>query len=254
MRKLRVIIVDDEPLARERLRRLLASEPEVEIVAECGDGASAVDAVREQLPDLLLLDIQMPGMNGFEVLRALRSERMPAVIFVTAHDKHAVQAFEARALDYLLKPTSRRRLSDALARVRERIGAAGEVSVPQSLLDLIAERYDAASRVRRYPVRTGERTTFVSIDEIDWVEAAGNYVILHAGKQNHILRETMNALEGELPATRFLRVSRSAIVNLQRVKELQSVTPGEHLAILAEGTRIPITRSLRDVEERLRFV
>ena len=251
--KLRVLIVDDEPLARERLRRLLGGEPDVEIVEEAGDGPAAVAAVERHTPDLLLLDVQMPGMDGFEVLRALDPKRLPAVVFVTAYDQHAVRAFEARALDYLLKPTSRDRLREALARARERLGSSSQ-ALPQALLDLLADREAAAPRLRRIAVRTGERVIFVPTDALDWIEAAGNYVILHTGKETHILRETLSALEAQLPGDAFLRVSRSAIVHLRRVKELQSVAAGEHVAILADGQRLPVTRSIREVEERLRFV
>lgn len=253
---MKAIIVDDEPLARERLRRLLSGEPDVEIVAECADGPAAVEAVSQHAPDLLLLDVQMPGMDGFETLRALKIEHPPAVVFVTGFDQHAVRAFDARALDYLLKPTTRARLAEALARVREKL-AAKDVSTrfPQALLDLLAERAGSGtpSRVRRLAVRTGERIVFVSTEDVDWVEAAGNYVILHVGHATHILRDTMSNLEDQLSGGPFLRVSRSAILNLQRVKELQSVAPGEHLAILSDGQRVPMTRSLREVEDRLRL-
>jgi two-component system, LytTR family, response regulator len=252
MKPLRAIIVDDERMARTRLRRLLEDENDVEIVAECADGVTAVEAVRKHAPDLLLLDVQMPGMDGFEVLDALGPERAPAVVFVTAFDQHAVRAFETHALDYVLKPASPERLAKTLARVREQLKQSS--ATPQSLLDLLAERVSAAPQTRRLAVRSGQRTTFVSPDEIDWVEAAGNYVVLHLGKQTHILRETMSALETELPATIFLRVSRSAILNLCRVKELQSVSPGEHVAILIDGQRVTITRALREVEERLRHI
>ena len=250
--KLRVLIVDDETLARERLRRLLSQEPDLEIVAECADGAAAIEAVREHAPDLLLLDIQMPGMDGFEVLRALDPKTLPHVVFVTAYDEHAVRAFEARALDYLLKPASRARLHEALTRARERLASAAPSQLPQQLLELLAER-ESTARVRRLSVRTGERVIFVSTEQIDWVEAAGNYAILHAGRENHIVRETMSALENQLAADDFLRVSRSAIVNLRRVKEIQSVMPGEHVVVLTDGQRVGMTRSLREVEERLRF-
>lgn len=252
--KLRVLVVDDEELARDRLRRMLGSEADVEIVGECADGPSAVEAVRQHDPDLLLLDVQMPGMDGFEVLRELDPRHSPFVVFVTAFDEHAVRAFEARAIDYLLKPASAGRLRESLGRVRERLATRGTSALPQPLLDLLAEREAAASRLRRIAVRSGERTTFVAVDEIDWIEAAGNYVILHAGKQNHILRETMSALEAQLPGDFFLRASRSAILNLRRVKELQAVSSAEHVAILEDGQRIAITRSLREVEERLRRV
>ena len=254
---MKVIIVDDEELARDRLRHLLSKEKDVNIVAECADGRSAVEAVRTHAPDLLLLDVQMPGMDGFETLHALGTDRLPEVVFVTGFDQHAVKAFEAHALDYLLKPTSRARLADSLTRVREKMTAARTTgSLPQALLDLLAERETAANipRVRRLSVRTGERVAFVAIADIDWVEAAGNYAILHVGSATHILRETMGSLEEQLAGESFLRVSRSTILNLRRVKELQSVAPGEHLAILADGQRVSMTRSLREVEERLRAV
>ncbi len=252
--KLRLIIVDDEDLARERLRHLLRKEPEVEIVAECGDGPAALAAVREHQPDLLLLDIQMPGMDGFEVVRSLAdAERMPAIVFVTAYDHHAVRAFEARALDYLLKPTTRSRLHEALTRVAGRAAAGAGSGVPQALLDFLAEREAAGGRLRRITVRDGERTMVVPAEEIDWIEAAGNYVLLHAGKENHILRETMSALEAQLPPELFLRVSRSALVNLRRIRELRATGGSEHVAVLADGQKVPVTRSAREVEERLRF-
>ena len=252
---MKVLIVDDEALARERLRRLLSTEADVEVVAECADGPVAVEAVRRHAPDLLLLDVQMPGMDGFETLRALGATHLPAVIFVTGFDQHAVRAFEARAIDYLLKPTTRARLAESLARVRERLAVKDPATqFPQALLDLLTERNAAdGPRVRRLSVRMGERIIFIPIDDVDWVEAAGNYAILHVGSATHILRETMGSLEEQLSNESFLRVSRSAILNLRRVKELQAVAPGEQTAILLDGQRVPMTRSLREVEERLRL-
>jgi len=249
--KLRVIIVDDERLARTRLRRMLEMDDEVEIVAECADGLAAVNAVRDESPDLLLLDIQMPGMDGFGVLETLGPERTPEVVFVTAYDEHAIHAFEEHALDYLMKPVSAERFAKMLARVRERRSKA--VRGQGSLFELLAKQKEDG-RNTRLMVKNGERTTFVSPEEIDWVEAAGNYAILHLGKRTHILRETMSALESELPAEMFCRVSRSTIVNLRRVKELQSLSAGEHVAILEDGHRIGISRSLREVEEKLKHV
>ncbi|HEX8311884.1 MAG TPA: LytTR family DNA-binding domain-containing protein [Chthoniobacteraceae bacterium] len=251
--KLRVLIIDDESLARDRLRRLLGSDPEVEIVGECADGPSALEQIRERRPDLLLLDVQMPGMDGFEMLRKLGPGELPGVVFVTAYDEHAVRAFESRALDYLLKPPTKARLAEAISRARQQLHTSPAPAVPQALLDLLAEREAAATRIRRIAVKSGERLIFVPTEQIDWVEAAGNYAVLHVGKETHILRETMGALEAQLPPEAFLRVSRSAILNLRRVKELLSQRAGEHDAILLDGQRIGITRSLREVEERLRF-
>jgi two-component system, LytTR family, response regulator len=253
MTKLRVIVVDDEPLARAGLKRLLGGERDVEVVAECEDGPTAIKAVRQHRPDLLLLDIKMPGMDGFEVLQAL-GEHIPAVVFVTAFDEHAVRAFEARALDYLLKPTTRARLREALARARERCAAGAPPAIPPGLLELLAERESAANWLRRIAVRNGERVTFVATEDVDWIEAAGNYAVVHVGKETHILRETMSTLESQLPPKAFLRVSRSAILNLRRVQELQAVAPGENVCILKDGQRVPMTRTLREVEEKLRFL
>jgi two-component system LytT family response regulator len=249
--KLRAIIVDDERMARTRLRRMLEQDPDVEIVAECADGLAAVSAVQEESPDLLLLDIKMPGMDGFGVLDALGPDRTPEVVFVTAYDEHAIHAFEEHALDYLMKPVSPERFTKMLARVRERRTHAHRDQ--ESLLEMLAQR-KAEARGTRLVVRSGERTTFVSPEEIDWVEAAGNYAILHLGKRTHILRETMSGLESQLPGEMFCRVSRSAILNLRRVQELQSLSAGDHVAVLADGQRIGISRSLREVEERLKHV
>lgn len=244
--KLHTLLVDDERLARQRLRRLLAHDPEVEIVGECVNGEDAVAAVRELTPDLLLLDIQMPGMDGFDVIQALGISHASAVVFVTAFDQHAVRAFEACTLDYLLKPTSPARLARSLARVREHLTLTRSPADPNSTVAPPAD-----SNVRRFLVRSGQRTTFVSVDEIDWIEADGNYAVLHVGSQNHLLRETMGSLESQLPPQRFLRVSRSAILRLDRVKELHTASDGHHSALLLDGARVPITRSLREVEERL---
>jgi two-component system LytT family response regulator len=230
---------------------MLEQDPDVEIVAECADGLAAVSAVQEESPDLLLLDIQMPGMDGFGVLDALGPDRTPEVVFVTAYDEHAIHAFEEHALDYLMKPVSPERFTKMLARVRERRTHAHRDQ--ESLLEMLAQR-KAEARGTRLVVRSGERTTFVSPEEIDWVEAAGNYAILHLGKRTHILRETMSGLESQLPGEMFCRVSRSAILNLRRVQELQSLAAGDHVAILSDGQRIGISRSLREVEERLKHV
>lgn len=239
MKTVRAILVDDERIARNRLRRMLEKEPDVEIVAECQDGAAALEAVLTHAPDLLFLDIQMPGQDGFAVLEALGADRQPEVIFVTAFDEHAVRAFEACALDYILKPASPERLHKALARARERLA--------KGPAPLIA----APAGAPRFTVRSGGRLSFVAPEEIDWVEAAGNYAILHVGPHNHMIRETMSRLEEQLAGPHFLRLSRSAIANLRRVKELYVSPAGEHMAILLDGQRITLTRPWREVAERL---
>ncbi|HKP03604.1 MAG TPA: LytTR family DNA-binding domain-containing protein [Chthoniobacterales bacterium] len=243
MPDLRALIVDDEPLARQRLRRLLAKDPEVKIVGECADGATALKAARSQNPDLLLLDIQMPGMDGFGVVEGLPPGEAPVVVFVTAFDEHAVHAFEACALDYLLKPVSPARLAKALARVRKHLTAmrANPPAQPSE---------DTSTIAPKFLVRCGQRTSFVSPDEIEWIEADGNYAILHSGGRNHFLRATLSALETQLP-THFFRASRSAILNLRCVKELQSAG-GNHFAVMTDDSKAPLTCGVRTVEERLR--
>jgi len=241
--KLRIAIADDEPLARERLRQLLDREPDVEISAECADGPATVSAVRENHPDLLLLDVQMPGLDGFGVLNALGSAEQPLVVFVTAFDQHAIRAFEIRALDYLLKPIAPQRLRETLGRARERLAHRSSATPGD----------DPSGRVRRLAVRQGERIVFINTDEIDWIEAASNYALIHVGRQTHILRETMAALEAQLPGDLFLRVSRSAILNLRRVRELQTVTPTQHAAVLHDGQRVTVSRSVREFEQRMRL-
>ena len=249
MKTIRTILVDDERLGRSRLRRILESEDDIEIVEECADGASAVEAVRQHAPDLLLLDIHMPGMDGFDVLDALGiADQPPVVIFVTAHDEHAVRAFEACALDYLLKPASPERVAKALARVRARLSAEEE----NRRISPAKSESAASALVQRFLVRSAGRMSFVTPEEVEWVEAAGNYAILHVGTANHMIREKMSTLEDQLALKSFMRVSRSAIVNLRKVKELHATPEGEHSAVLENGVRVPITRAWREVADRLR--
>lgn len=250
--KIRALIVDDEPLGRERTRRLLGYDPDVEVVGECPDGPSAVAAIGELTPDVVFLDVRMPDRDGFAVVAELDPKTMPAIVFVTGFETHAVAAFEARAVDYLLKPTSRERVAEALRRVRERLSSK-EPDRSRALLDLLADHGLTPGRMTRLPVRTNEGVTFVPTESVDRVEAAGNYVILHVGKTTHILRETMAAMESKLPGAAFLRVSRSAIVNLKRVRELRTTATGDHEAVLADGTSVPVTRSIREVEQRMQF-
>jgi two-component system LytT family response regulator len=241
---LRALLVDDEPLARDRLRALLGDETDLEIVGESGDGPSAVAAIRKLKPDMVFLDIHMPGMDGFEVLETLEPEHWPWTIFVTAYDQHAVRAFQARALDYLLKPASKARVKEAVARVREHLAAAKPS--PQ-LQQWLAEREDS----RRLAVRNGSRVIFVPVANIDWIEAAGNYALIHAGKETHILRETLGDLERRLPHDAFLRVSRGAIVNLGRIRELHHPAMGHWEAVLQDDQRVPVTRARAEIERRL---
>jgi two-component system LytT family response regulator len=248
--KIRALIVDDEPLARERIRVLLRDEPDVEIAAECAGGEEAVEQVSRLRPDLLFLDVQMPEMDGFEVLQNLSAEQLPVVIFATAFDQHAVRAFDAHALDYLLKPFKPARFKEAVQRAREQLARREAGTATGGLLQLLAERA-ATSQLTRLAVKTEEKILFVAVSDIDSIESAGNYVVVHVGKENHILRDTLSNLEAKLPARHFYRVSRSAIVNLERVKELQPLFRGESVIVLKNGRTIPTTRTLREIQDRL---
>jgi two-component system LytT family response regulator len=237
---LRVLIADNERIARKRLRWLLEKEENVEIACECSNGGSVVSAVKEHQPDLVLLDIKMPDMNGFDVIRALEPCDRPAIVFVTAFENHAVHAFETCALDYLLKPVAAARLGKTLTRVRRHVHSATSSSSPL-----------AANANPRFSVRCGYRTRFIAPEQIDWIEASGNYAILHVDTQNHLLRETMARLESVLRSADFMRVSRSAIVRLSRVKEIQTTPTGHHFAVLHSGMRVCVTKSIREVAARL---
>jgi two-component system LytT family response regulator len=252
--KIKALIVDDEPLARERLREMLGRETDIYHIAEAADGDEAVHMARELKPDLMFLDVQMPKRDGFSVLKALEGGRMPVVIFTTAFDQHALAAFDAHAVDYVLKPFKASRLHEAVQRAREMLAGRGAQEAVNRLLKLIAEREgEAAPRMTRIPIRTEARTIFVKIEEVDWIEAAGNYMVIHTGEANHILRETMATLEQQLPADKFLRVNRSTIVNLDRVRELQPLAAGEYAVRLKNGAAITMTRGVREVEQWLKF-
>jgi two-component system LytT family response regulator len=233
--RIRTLIVDDEPLARGRIRDLLAGEADVEVVGECRDGAEAVRALRELRPELVFLDVQMPEMDGFEALAEVAHEPLPLVIFVTAYDQFAIKAFEVHALDYLLKPFDAARFARALARAREHLSQ-------RKLEELEAHR----QRLSRFVVRSGGRISFVKAREVDCIEATGNYMRLHVGKESFLVRETMAELEAKLDPARFVRVHRSWIVNLDRVVELQSWFHGGYLALLPGDRRIPVSRRFRD--------
>ncbi|MCW1884668.1 LytTR family DNA-binding domain-containing protein [Luteolibacter flavescens] len=246
MKKIRCVIVDDEELARERVRSLLGCEPDVEIVGEAADGEAALAMCAELRPDLVFLDIQMPRLSGFDVLEELPVNPAPVVIFTTAYDTHAVRAFEVSAVDYLLKPFKASRFKEALGRARERIssGSDGGLSQLKSHLHII----DGGPRVL---VKSPERIVFVRAAEIDHVEAAGNYLVLHCGPERHIVRETMSAMTDRLESHGFMRVSRSAIINLSRLREVQPMGAGSYCVILKSGARVDMTIPLRDLQERL---
>ena len=252
MKKIRTLVVDDEPLARERLTSLLAAEPDIETIGQCRDGEEAVRAIMEHSPDLVFLDVQMPSMNGFEVIEAVGSERMPLVIFVTAYDQHALKAFQVRALDYVLKPFDRERFQEALQRARAHIQRDETGDLGRRLLALVKDLRRDQPKTDRLVVKSGGRLFFLRTDEIDWIEAAGNYVRLHVGTTSHLLRETMNAIEGRLDPEKFFRIHRSRIVNMERIQEMQPWLNGEYAVVLRTGTRLTLSRGYREkLQERL---
>ena len=248
VKKLKVLIVDDEPLAREKIREMLRGDGEVEIAAECAGGQKAVASIQKFSPDLLFLDIQMPGMDGFDVLKAVPTQNMPYVIFVTAYDQYAVRAFEVYALDYLLKPFDRERFQKALERAKSMIRRDRSSSLSHGVLSLIEELKGGAKQqhLERLVIKNSGRVQLLKTQEIDWIEAEGNYVRVHAGKEAHLLRETISALETQLNPKKFMRVHRSTIVNLDRIKELQPWFHGEYRIILRDGTQLMLSRSYRD--------
>jgi two-component system LytT family response regulator len=250
---LRVVVADDEPIGRQRLVRLLQAEPETEVVAACADGQEAVEAIREHTPDVVLLDIQMPHLDGFEVVAALGEAHQPAVIFVTAHDQYALRAFEVHAFDYLLKPVDQDRLREAMRRSVASASRVPQGSNTRRILTLL-EELNARERARgrdRLVVRTPERAFFLKCETIDWIEAAGKFVHLHVGRAVHPLREGMAELEQELDPARFLRISRSVILNIDRIQEIQPWFQGDYVLILTDGTRLTSTRGYRDNMRRL---
>ena len=243
---LRALIVDDEPLACQRLRRLLQAEPGVTVVAACANGREAVEAVHTHAPDAVFLDVHMPEMDGFEFVKSLPVSPRPLVVFVTAHEKYAVPAFEAHAVDFLLKPFDRDRLRETLRRVRQRRGSspaedAGAPSTSSSRRGFAAP--DAP--LDRVPIKQGGRILFLKLDEIDWIGAADNYAELHVGETSHLFLSTLTALESRLPSSQFVRIARSTIINVNRLKEVHLHRHGNCTVILQNGTRLALSRGHR---------
>jgi two-component system LytT family response regulator len=243
---IRVVVVDDEPIAREGIRRQLVCEPGVEIVAECGDGLVAVETIRELAPDLVFLDVQMPGMDGFEVTRAIGIDVMPAVVFVTAYDKYALQAFEVNAVDYLLKPFDSERFQKAFQRARLQIERRTTEAINEKLEALLESMRPQQRYLERLVVKSAGRIFFLPVAEIDWIESADNYVNLHCGRESHLIRETLSSLESKLNPQDFLRVRHSAIVNLKRIKELRPLFKGEYEIVLQNGVKLTSSRRYRN--------
>jgi two-component system LytT family response regulator len=253
-RPVRVLVVDDEPLARSGIADLVTRDPELTVVGQCGDGESAVAAIRELTPDLVLLDIQMPEMDGFQVIQKVGPDRMPAVIFITAYDQFAVRAFEVHAMDYLLKPFDDERFSAAIARTKRAIRDDEVGQLSQRLLGLLETTRRGELPVAgagqpyltRLVVKNAGKVNFVRVDEIDWIEAADYYVRIHVARKSHLLRETMSALEEQLDPARFFRVHRSAIINLDRLVEIQPYFHGEHVLVLQDGSKLKLSRSRKE--------
>lgn len=244
---IKALIIDDEPLAREKLRGFLESAEGIEILGECRDGREALETIEQETPDLIFLDVQMPEMDGFEVLANLELEKMPTVVFVTAFDQYAIKAFDVHAVDYLLKPYDRQRFVQALDRARVEVERRQTGDMKSQLLALLQDvEKRSPSFPERLVVKSSGRVILIKVDDLDWVDAAGNYVRLHAGNESHLLRETMSRLENRLDPARFLRIHRSTIVNIERIKELQQQFHGDYLVVLKNGQRLTLSRSYRD--------
>ena len=244
--KIRALVVDDEELGRDRIHSLLGEQPDVEIVGVCADGPSAVETIEREQPDLVFLDVQMPGMNGFEVIENLDPTRLPAVVFVTAHDGHAIRAFEIHALDFLLKPFDQTRFEKALERARTQLATKQGQVIDSRLVSLLEELRDERKYPERLIVKSSGRVFFVRAEEIDWVEASGNYVKVHTKTDAHLLRESMKNMEAKLDPKTFVRIHRSAIVNIDRIKELEPWFHGEYIVIMRDGTRLTASRVFSD--------
>ena len=244
--EIQTLIVDDEPLARDRVKRFLRDEDGIRIIGECGNGSEAVEVITRENPDLVFLDIQMPEKNGFEVIKSLNAKHLPTIIFVTAYDQYALQAFDVHALDYLLKPFNRERIKRAVSRAREHIDHKRLGNIDERLNSLIADLRGERKYLDRLVVKSVGRVFFLKTDEIDWIEAAGNYVKLHVGRDAHMIRETMNGIEAKLDPEKFLRIHRSTVVNIDRIKELHPMFSGDYAVILRNGTELALSRNYRE--------
>lgn len=248
--RLRAIISDDEPLALDVLRLLLQAEPDVDIVAECSNGLETVAAILEKKPDVLFLDIRMPDLDGFGVIQTVGVAHMPVTVFVTAFDHYALRAFEAHALDYLLKPFDPSRFRHALERVRKQ--ARQQSSEMERKLDSwLQTSQKRSTALDRLVIKESGRIYFVKTDEIDWIEASGSYVTLHCGKQKHLLHQTLTGMEDQLDASIFVRIHRSTIVNVERIKELKPHFNGEYFVFLSTGAQLKLSRSYKDQAKRI---
>lgn len=246
MDKIRTLIVDDEPLAREGVRLHLEDHADFEVIGECGSGEDAVYKIEADDPDLVFLDVQMPGLDGFGVLESLGADRLPAIVFVTAYDQFALRAFEAYALDYLLKPIEAERFGKALDRVRAQLRSKPQTPIDERLRSLLSSLGAKENYLERMVARTNGKIIILRIDEVDWIEAAANYVRVHTGAKQFLVRETMTNLESRLDPEKFLRIHRSIIVRKDRIKELEPLFQGDYSVVLHDGTRLTSSRGYRD--------
>lgn len=243
---LTALIVDDEPPGRHKIREMLKHESNIEIIGECTNGVEAVEAIQSKKPDLVFLDVQMPELDGFGVIKKIGVNNLPEIIFVTAYDQYALQAFEVHALDYLLKPFDKERFQNALQRAKDHILQRDQNDIGQKLLSMLQELKLDQKHSDRLVIKSGGKVFFLKTDEVDWIEAAGNYVRLHAGGESHLLRETMSGIQKKLNPNQFIRIHRSTFVNIEQIKELQPWFHGEYVVILKEGTQLTMSRSYRN--------
>ena len=258
MTVIRTIIVDDEPLARDGIRLLISPDSQFEIIGECSNGKEAIAAIKKLRPDLVFLDVQMPEVDGFGVLKSIREEDLPLVVFVTAFDKFAIDAFEAHALDYVLKPVNPVRFATTITRIKKRLSEKEVAQISHRLVELlntdlssVAALSMRSSFLNRISLKTGDKLHFVDVVEIDWIEAEDYYAKLHVGKQTHLIRETLAHLEKQLDPTKFVRIHRSTIVNIARVKELKAHFRGEYFVILENGTKLKSSRTYHEAVARI---
>jgi two-component system LytT family response regulator len=243
--KIRTLIIDDEPLARRRVRKLLGADLDFDIIGDCANGREAIQEILAQKPQLVFLDVQMPEINGFDVIEAIGETELPMVVFVTAYDKYAVRAFEVHAVDYLLKPFDRARFDKAIQQVKLRLRTEDSGELSTRTLALLEAFRATTNYLERFIIKTGGRVFFIKTDEIDWLEAEGKYVRIHTGKDSHLLREAIGNIEARLDPKKFLRIHRSHIVNIERIKELESWFHNEYRVILRDGTKLMMSRSCR---------
>ncbi len=244
--RIKVLIVDDEPLARDRIREMLKGDREIKIIGEARNGCEAVEAMTDHAPDIVFLDVQMPDMDGFEVLNTLRVKRMPLIIFVTAYDQHAVHAFDVHAIDYLMKPFDRKRFAKALSHAKDQMKRPPDEADTGVIRRFLEDLKVGVRHLERFAIKTGEKVLFVRAEEVDSIEAEGNYVRLNVANSSHLLRDTINSIEAQIDPRTFVRIHRSTIVNMNRVKELQTWARGEYRVVLHTGASHTLSRGYRE--------